>query len=159
MKMNNRIRWSLAVAALLPVAMFAGCAGEEAPSAEVVAEHADAAVDHAQDAAGHAGEAMQDAAGYAGEAMQDAVAAFEATPAVNAVLAKADLADGTEDHVVGKCPGCSLAMEGTADHPMTVGDYSLHFCSDECRDRFTESGAQAILDLPVEAKEGAASAG
>ncbi len=65
------------------------------------------------------------------------------------VLAKADQVDGTEDHVVSKCPGCALAMDGNEDHSLEVEDYELHFCSDRCRDGFTENTAEAVMALKV----------
>ncbi len=65
------------------------------------------------------------------------------------VLAKADQVDGTEDHVVSKCPGCALAMDGKEDHALEVEDYELHFCSDRCRDGFTENTAEAVMALTV----------
>ncbi len=65
------------------------------------------------------------------------------------VLAKADQVDGTEDHVVSKCPGCALAMDGNEDHALEVEDYELHFCSDRCRDGFKENTAEAVMALTV----------
>jgi hypothetical protein len=50
-----------------------------------------------------------------------------------AALAKADLADGTEDKVIQKCAGCSLAMDGDAAHSIDHEGYSLHMCSIECK--------------------------
>ncbi len=65
------------------------------------------------------------------------------------VLAKADQVDGTEDHVVSKCPGCALAMDGKEDHALEVEDYELHFCSDRCRDGFKENTADAVMALTL----------
>jgi hypothetical protein len=50
-----------------------------------------------------------------------------------AALAKADLADGTEDKVAQKCAGCSLAMDGDAAHSIEHEGYTLHMCSSECK--------------------------
>lgn len=128
--MKSERIWILSVAAA--VALLTGCgAGDDAGAA---ADHAAAAADQAAEAATSA---------------EHVAVTVAATPAMTAVLVKADQADGAEDHIVAKCPGCALAMEGSADHAMEVGDYSLHFCSDSCKDRFGENAAQAILELPV----------
>lgn len=69
--------------------------------------------------------------------------------AVAAVLARADAADGAVDHVVAKCPGCGLGMEGDAQHAAHVGEYDLHFCSAPCRDRFTEDTTASLLAMEI----------
>jgi len=77
-------------------------------------------------------------------------AASTASPeAIAAVLAAADRMDGTEDKVVSQCPGCGLAMEGSADHDLEVAGYHLHFCSEDCKSRFAEHTDEAILALDV----------
>ena len=75
---------------------------------------------------------------------------IEASPELEAKLAVADLADGTEDQVVAQCPGCGLAMEGTDDHVTQVADYSIHFCSDRCKDSFSEDPEGMLMALAVE---------
>ena len=75
---------------------------------------------------------------------------IEASPELEAKLAFADLADGTEDRVVAQCPGCGLAMEGTDDHVTQVADYSIHFCSDRCKDSFSEDPEGMLMALAVE---------
>lgn len=75
-------------------------------------------------------------------------AVLELSPEAVALLAMADLADGTEDHVVEKCASCGLGMEGNAEHAVTVGDYEMHFCSDTCSRRFEENVEATILKLP-----------
>ena len=77
---------------------------------------------------------------------------IEASPELEAKLAVADLADGTEDQVVAQCPGCGLAMEGTDDHVTQVADYSIHFCSDRCKDSFSEDPEGMLMALVVEAE-------
>jgi len=79
----------------------------------------------------------------------EASAPVEVGPEVEAVLARADAVDGTEDHVVSRCPGCALAMEGKAEQAMQVGDYELHFCSDDCREGFEENTAEALLAMKL----------
>ena len=76
------------------------------------------------------------------------LAVLEISPEAAAVLAKADLADGTEDHVVEKCASCNLAMDGKAENALQVGEYEMHFCSNTCSKRFEENAEEAILNLP-----------
>jgi hypothetical protein len=74
--------------------------------------------------------------------------ALELSPEAVALLAMADLADGTEDHVVEKCASCGLGMDGNAENAVTVGEYEMHFCSDTCSRRFEEDAEASILKLP-----------
>ena len=69
-------------------------------------------------------------------------------------LAKADGVDGTEDHVVSNCSGCKLKMAGSAAHAMQVGDYSLQFCSGECKAEFAKGGEAAIMALQIPEADG-----
>jgi hypothetical protein len=52
---------------------------------------------------------------------------------VSAGLVAADLADGTEDKIVHKCAGCSLAMAGNPAHAIATRGYTLHMCSAACK--------------------------
>lgn len=85
----------------------------------------------------------------AAEAVEEAAAVIEVNDEILAALARADAVDGTEDMVVAKCPGCALAMEGSADHAMHVDEYELHFCSDDCKGRFEETASESILALAM----------
>ena len=76
-------------------------------------------------------------------------AAPAADPAVEAILAKADLVDGTADHIVSKCAGCNLGMDGDSAHGMKTNGYKLHFCSADCKDAFTKDTDASILALVV----------
>lgn len=69
--------------------------------------------------------------------------------AIRAVLAKADLVDGEADHIVSKCAGCNLSMDGDAKHAFKSGGYKLLFCSADCKDSFTKDVRQSILALHV----------
>jgi hypothetical protein len=60
------------------------------------------------------------------------------------VLARADKADGTADHVVAKCAGCALGMDGNPLHAVTHEDYELHFCSETCAEGFSKD-PEAVL--------------
>ena len=69
-----------------------------------------------------------------------AAAAEPAAPntALAEILKTADAADGKEDHVVTKCAGCALAMDGDAEHSLSVDGYTLHLCSDSCKSHFSQ---------------------
>lgn len=57
-------------------------------------------------------------------------------PALDAACVdKADLADGTADKVAHKCAGCTLLMDGKAEHASTHGGVTFHSCSDGCKGR------------------------
>ncbi|MFO0974388.1 MAG: hypothetical protein U1A27_13250 [Phycisphaerae bacterium] len=69
--------------------------------------------------------------------------------AISAKLAAADALDGKADHVIEKCPGCALAMGGSAKHEFSFGGYQLHFCSDDCMKGFTREAAQSLAKLEI----------
>ncbi len=69
--------------------------------------------------------------------------------AVQAILAKADLMDGKADHVVSKCAGCQLGMDGHGDHGIKTNRYKLLFCSAKCKDVFSEDTNRSILALQI----------
>jgi len=79
----------------------------------------------------------------------------ETEAALATLLAKVDMIDGAEDHVISKCPGCGLQMDGSADHAIELAGYNLHFCSTDCKGKFEENAAEMVLameiptDLPV----------
>lgn len=68
---------------------------------------------------------------------------------VKAKLAKADIVDGTEDRVVSKCAGCSLRMDGSKEHSVELAGYTMHLCSDQCRQRFQAGAVEAVLSLSI----------
>ncbi len=70
-------------------------------------------------------------------------------PEVIAMLAKADLVDGTEDHVVHRCANCALGMDGDEKNALTVGKYQMHFCSADCLDGFAKDPSANILALVI----------
>ena len=65
------------------------------------------------------------------------------SPALEAVLAAADHVDGEDDKVVKRCAGCKLGMDGSEEHALAVADYTLHFCSADCKQAFAEDAEQA----------------
>jgi len=118
------MRRTLALALVLPLAAaFVGCA-EQTPSSDARATDA----------------TRTEAA---------TPAAFEMTEALESKLAAADRVDGTEDKVVSRCPGCGLAMPGSDEHTLAVGDYSLHFCSESCKGHFEKDVPEAVMALAV----------
>jgi hypothetical protein len=121
---HRRVVFQLAAIAILAIGSVA-CSGADDPGHDVA----------------EAVEAVEEMHGEATEAVSETLLA--------AKLAGADLADGTEDHIVGRCPGCSLMMEGSADHALTVEDYELHFCSDSCLGRFEKDAVAKIAQLEI----------
>ncbi len=71
------------------------------------------------------------------------------SPELAAQLAKAELADGTEDKVVGKCASCALHMDGKPEHSVAMADYELHMCSDACAKNYSEDGESKLLALEI----------
>ncbi len=71
------------------------------------------------------------------------------------VLARADRADGQADHVVAQCAGCGLGMPGDAEYAQAVQGYELHFCSDQCKQYFTEDIEESLLALSLPDEAGA----
>ena len=62
-------------------------------------------------------------------------------------LAAADAKDGATDQVVSKCAGCSLMMDGKAEHSLSAGEYTLHLCSSSCRDHFSKDMDASLRGL------------
>ncbi len=79
-----------------------------------------------------------------------AVEAGEGDGAVMLVnLKAADLLDGTEDKVVGKCYVCGLGMDGKAEHTAEYEGYSCRLCSEHCKEYFEESAATIVAETNV----------
>jgi predicted regulator of Ras-like GTPase activity (Roadblock/LC7/MglB family) len=82
-----------------------------------------------------------------------AMPATNAAPAVNvteemsSILAKADQVDGTADKTVANCAVCLLGMAGSSEHTLAVGDYTLRFCSDHCKQTFAEDVSKSVLAI------------
>ncbi|MCP3981702.1 MAG: hypothetical protein GY716_20570 [bacterium] len=132
MKIDSKL--GVGIVTLGIVLLLAGCHGHDG--------------DH-----GHADADAADAGGETEPAAEEASLTVEVGPAAQAMLALADHADGAGDHVVSKCPGCRLAMEGDAAHAMKAGEYELHFCSDTCRDDFAKHAEEAIVALDLSAED------
>jgi len=76
-------------------------------------------------------------------------AVAETPPAVTAMLAKADAADGTTDKIVSKCAGCALRMDGSEAHEFSVSGYKMRFCSEVCQDGFEKDPNTSILAMKI----------
>ncbi len=115
--------------------LMVGCAGQEAQETGITEE--------------------SPAAGTEAVAEEAVVLDAETEAALATLLAKVDMIDGAEDHVVSKCPGCGLQMDGSADHVIELVGYNMHFCSTDCKGKFEENAAEMVLameiptDLPV----------
>ncbi|MBD3867933.1 MAG: hypothetical protein IFK94_07405 [Acidobacteria bacterium] len=135
-----RYLFVLLLSALITITLT-GCGGGETTDLESAAEdmaaEADEAVEGAMENAGDAAEGAMDMAGE------------KLNAAAVMVLAKADGMDGAEDMVVSKCPGCALAMEGDAAHAANMGDYELHFCSADCKDKFNEAPVKSLMAMQL----------
>lgn len=135
-----RYLFILLLSALITVTLT-GCGGGETTDLESAAK----------DMAGKAGEAAEGAMDQAGDAAEGAMdmAGGKLNEAAVMVLAKADGMDGAEDMVVSKCLGCALAMEGDAAHSANMGDYELHFCSADCKDKFNEAPVKSLTAMQL----------
>jgi len=72
-----------------------------------------------------------------------------ARPDVEAQLALADASDGVVDHVVSRCPGCGLAMEGSQEQAVQWGGYEIRFCSAGCKESFEADPEAMLLALSI----------
>jgi len=79
---------------------------------------------------------------------------FDATPEMAAILAKADALDGQTDKIVSRCASCALGMDGSKEHSLHVGEYTMCFCTDDCKKAFSEDIAKSVLGLKVPAADG-----
>jgi YHS domain-containing protein len=78
------------------------------------------------------------------EVAPPAAAATAVPISEEAHLAAADLADGTEDHVVSKCAVCNLSMDGTPELTSTYAGYTFHHCSAHCKETFDHDPAKVL---------------
>lgn len=117
-------RIQLGMLSLLVALLAVGCSSEPATD-----EHAAGSPDpHAQAAETHEAVAQAD---------------------LEIILAKADAVDGATDKVISKCAGCALGMPGSAAHAVKVGEYEMHFCSDDCKSGFSEEPEKAVMALQI----------
>lgn len=69
---------------------------------------------------------------------------------IQSKLALADLADGEADKVIRKCPMCMLRMHGSEDLAVDYAGYSVHLCSEHCKEAFEKDPVAAIIALKVD---------
>lgn len=67
-------------------------------------------------------------------------------------MAAADRLDGTEDHVITRCPSCALRMSGKAEFSCQIGDYTIHSCSKNCNLQVCEDPDGVFADAAALAK-------
>ena len=79
----------------------------------------------------------------------DAPAEFAATAEMEQVLAQADALDGQEDQVVTRCASCALGMDGSEEHALRVGEYTMYFCAEDCKQAFSEDIAKSVLAMKI----------
>ena len=72
---------------------------------------------------------------------------------LNPRLAAADASDGTEDRIISKCYSCQLAMKGKEEIATQVNDYTVHFCSENCRTMFEGEAAKMIGEIEATSGE------
>lgn len=78
---------------------------------------------------------------------------IEVAADLNPRLAAADAADGAEDQIVSKCYSCQLAMKGKEEIATQVNDYTVHFCSENCRTLFEGEAAKMIGEIEATSDE------
>ena len=71
------------------------------------------------------------------------------TPETAEVLAKADGLEGQSDKVVSLCASCALGMDGSEEHSLRVGEYTMYFCADDCKQEFSKDISESILGMQL----------
>lgn len=74
----------------------------------------------------------------------------ELTGSALEILAMADAHDGTIDHVVEDCATCKLHMKGREEYSATLSDYTLHLCTDRCRQTLASDPEKVLASLGSE---------
>ena len=111
---------------LLAVVLIAGCSNSEEPAA-----------------------AAEPAAPAAAAEAQIPEVSPETAAAAAPIRMAADMLDGTEDKVIGKCASCALTMQGSEEFASNVEGYELHFCSKDCKDHFEANQTETLMALNV----------
>ena len=83
------------------------------------------------------------------EKAPDASKQADITGQMKDILAKADKVDGTADKIVTKCAACDLAMDGAKEHAFKVGEYTLLFCSEDCKQAFAKDLEKSVLSIKI----------
>ena len=79
----------------------------------------------------------------------DAAPEVAVTPEMVEVLAKADALDGQDDKIVSLCASCALGMDGSNEYPLRVGEYTMYFCADDCKEAFSEDISKSVLGMKL----------
>ena len=91
--------------------------------------------------------------GCAGKPVEKTAAPASVTAVVSkesvARLEEADKADGTADHVIGKCYVCGLGMSGSEKFVVKVDDYQAHLCSEACQQEFAEHADDIVAKTAI----------
>lgn len=88
------------------------------------------------------------------EASTPAVSDVAVTPEMADLLAKADALDGQTDKIVSRCASCALGMDGSEEHSLRVGEYTMYFCKEDCQQAFDQDVAESVLAMKVPAAGG-----
>lgn len=64
-------------------------------------------------------------------------------------LMAADKLDGNEDHVIAKCYSCALEMDGAADVTSKYHEYTIHHCSQACKERFEDKADRIVKETKI----------
>jgi hypothetical protein len=88
---------------------------------------------------------LTNSANPAAEAPADVVV----TPAMTTILAEADAKDGQDDKTVSLCASCALMMAGSPEHSLKVGEYTMCFCKDSCKEEFGKDIPQHVLAMEL----------
>ena len=80
---------------------------------------------------------------------QDAAPDVTVTPEMAEALAKADALDGQDDKIVTRCASCALKMDGSNEHPLHVGEYTMYFCKEDCKQAFSEDIPASVLAMKL----------
>jgi len=125
----NTKRWIMVAAAMAVVSgglVLAGCEKKEEPPAKSPVQRV---ADQASAAVGQAGDTV-----------------------VTAILVAADAYDGASDKTIKKCLGCKLRMDGQPANTIVYADYTIWFCSPDCKKDFEQDTKKSILAMEVPKK-------
>lgn len=77
----------------------------------------------------------------------ETVADIVVTPEMATILTEVDAKDGESDKTVSLCASCALKMAGSPEHSLKVGEYTMCFCKDSCKEEFCKDIPQHVLAM------------
>lgn len=77
----------------------------------------------------------------------DAPADIVVTPEMATILTEVDAKDGQSDKTVSLCASCALKMAGSPEHSLKVGEYTMCFCQDTCKEAFSKDIPQNVVAM------------